>query len=118
MKVLIVEDDIALREVLKIMLDCFEVIEADNGEDAVKIYERERPDLVLMDIVLPKKDGIEATREILKIDPNAKIIGITAFESKGDEILKAGAVAVIEKPITRKKLFDLIERICGKVESR
>ncbi len=117
MKVLIVEDDVALREVLRIMLGDFEVIEADNGEDAVRIYEKERPDIVFMDIVLPKKDGIEATKEILKIDPNAKIVGITAFESKGEEILKAGAIALLEKPITKSKLFELIERICGKVSS-
>lgn len=117
MKVLIVEDDIALREVLRIMLGDFEVIEADNGEDAVRIYEKERPDIVFMDIVLPKKDGIEATKEILKIDPNAKIVGITAFESKGEEMLKAGAIALLEKPITKSKLFELIERICGKVSS-
>ncbi len=117
MKVLIVDDDIAMREILKIMLKDFEVLEADNGEDAVRIYEKERPDIVFMDIVLPKKDGVEATKEILRIDPNAKIVGITAFESRGEEILKAGAVALLEKPITRNKLFELIERICGKVAS-
>jgi len=118
MKILIVDDDIAIREILKIMLDGFEVIEADNGEDAVRIYKEIRPDIVFLDIVLPKMDGIEVTREILKIDPNAKIVGITAFESKGEEMLKAGAVALLEKPITKSKLFELIERVCGKALSR
>jgi len=70
-----------------------------------------------MDIILPKKDNIEATKEILKLDPNAKVVGITAFESKGEEMLKAGAVALLEKPITKSKLFDLIERVCEKALS-
>ena len=117
MKILIVEDDVAVREILKIMLDGFEVLEADNGEDAVRIYLKERPDIVFMDIVLPKMDGVEATREILRHDPKAKIVGITAFESRGEEILKAGAVALLEKPITKSKLYELIEKVCGKVVS-
>lgn len=70
-----------------------------------------------MDIILPKKDNIEATKEILKLDPNAKVVGITAFESKREEMLKAGAVALLEKPITKSKLFDLIERVCEKALS-
>ena len=114
MKVLIVDDDIAIREILKIMLNDFEVIEASDGERAVELYKKEKPDIVFMDVVLPKKDGIQATKEILKIDPNAKIVGISAFESKGEEMLKAGAIALLEKPITRKKLHELIERLCGK----
>ncbi len=114
MKVLIVDDDIAIREILKIMLNDFEVIEASDGESAVELYKKERPDIVFMDILLPKKDGIQATKEILEIDPNAKIVGITAFESKGEEILKAGAIALLEKPITKRKLIELIEKICGK----
>ncbi len=114
MKVLIVDDDVAIREILKIMLDGFDVIEASDGESAVKLYKKEKPDIVFMDVVLPKKDGIQATKEILKIDPNAKIVGITAFASKGEEMLKAGAIALLEKPITRRKILELIDKICGK----
>lgn len=110
--ILIVDDDIALLEALELMLKGkYEVVKATNGKEAVKIYANIRPDLVLTDVVMPEMDGIEATEEILRIDPNAKIIGITAYYlSKEKDLLKAGAKEVLEKPFTRKKLIEIIEK--------
>jgi len=110
--ILIVDDDLALLEALELMLkDKYEVVKATNGKEAVKLYSTIKPDLVLTDIVMPEMDGIEATQEILKIDPNAKIIGITAYYmSKEQDLIKAGAREVIEKPFTRKKLIEIIEK--------
>ncbi|MEM2727189.1 MAG: response regulator [Archaeoglobaceae archaeon] len=110
--VLIVEDDVAVLEVLQMMLsENYNVILARNGKDAINSYKMYKPDIVLMDIVLPVIDGIEATKEIKKKYPNAKIIGITAFAiQKGKDLLKAGALEIIEKPFTRKKLIDTIEK--------
>jgi len=66
---------------------------------------------VLMDVMMPVMDGVEATKEIKKIDPQAKIIGLTAYAKKrGKELLEAGAVEVIEKPFTRKQLIEAIEK--------
>ncbi len=83
---------------------------ATNGREAIRMYNMFKPDLVLMDIVMPEIDGIEATKEILKTDPNAKIIGVTAYAAhRGEELLKAGALEIIEKPFTKSKLIEKIE---------
>jgi two-component system response regulator/two-component system chemotaxis response regulator CheY len=110
-KVLVVEDDAAIIEILKLMLSDYEVMVATNGKSAVNAYKQLNPDLVLMDIVMPEMDGVEATKEILKIDPNAKILAITAYAGRrGKEILEAGALEIIEKPFRRKELIERIEK--------
>jgi YesN/AraC family two-component response regulator len=70
-----------MREILKIMLRDYKIIEASNGKEAVELYKKEKPDLVLMDIMMPVMSGIDAVKEIKKIDPNAKIVAITAYAS-------------------------------------
>ena len=63
-----------------------------------------------MDVMMPVMDGVEATKEIKKIDPQAKIIGLTAYARKeGRELIEAGALEDIEKPFTRKQLIEVIE---------
>ncbi len=114
-RVMVVDDEIAMREILKIMLKDYEIIEATNGREAVALYAKEKPDIVLMDIMMPIMNGIEATREIKKIDPKAKIIAITAYAStKGDKILEAGADYILRKPFTRKEVVRVIEEILSK----
>lgn len=109
-RILIVDDDESIREIVKIMLKEYEVIEASNGLEGVKIYESVKPNVVLMDISMPGMDGVEATKRILEIDPNATIIGLTAFaRSRGKELLEVGAKGIIEKPFTRKSLKEFIE---------
>lgn len=110
-RILVVEDDLAVLEALKLMLEeYYEVLVAVNGIEAVKLYEKFKPDIVLMDIAMPDMDGVEATKEILKKDPNAVILCVTAFAAhRGKEILEAGAKEIIEKPFTRKKLIERIE---------
>ncbi|RLI74936.1 response regulator [Archaeoglobales archaeon] len=111
MKVLIVEDDIALLEALKLMLSNFDVEIAVNGKDAIEKYKSFKPDIVLMDIVMPEISGIEATREILKMDGNAKVLAITAFaKHKGKEMLEAGALEIIEKPFSKSELIERIKK--------
>jgi len=110
-RLLIVDDDDSIREIVKIMLKDYDVIEASDGEEAVRIYKMFKPELVLMDISMPRKDGVEATKEIINFDPNAKIVGLTAFaRSRGKEMLENGALEVLEKPFTRKMLKELIEK--------
>ncbi len=110
-RILVVEDDFAVLEALKLMLEeYYEVIVAVNGTEAVKLYESLKPDIVLMDIAMPEMDGVQATKEILKKDPNATIICVTAFATqRGKDILDAGAREIIEKPFTRKRLLEKIE---------
>ncbi|WP_456329920.1 response regulator [Archaeoglobus sp.] len=114
-RLLIVDDDDSIREIVKIMLKDYDVIEASDGEEAVRIYKMFKPELVLMDISMPGKDGVEATKEILNFDPNARIVGLTAFaRSRGKEMLENGALEVLEKPFTRKTLKELIEKYVTK----
>ncbi|MBO8183284.1 MAG: response regulator [Archaeoglobus sp.] len=112
-KVLIVDDDDILRRIYKAMLSGeFEVIEAKNGKEGVEAYLANFPDVVLMDVVMPIMDGIEATKEILKINPDAIVIGVTAYApEKGTKMLEAGAKDVIPKPIKREEFIEKIRKI-------
>jgi len=111
-RITVVEDDAAVLETVQVMLgDRYEIIPATNGEEAVRKYKMFKPEVVLMDVMMPVMDGVEATKEIKKIDPQAKIIGLTAYaRKKGKELLEAGALEVIEKPFTRKQLIEVIEK--------
>ncbi|WP_202318796.1 response regulator [Archaeoglobus neptunius] len=111
-RVMVVEDDAAVLEAIQLMLgDRYSIITATNGKEAVRLYKAFKPDVVLMDIAMPVMDGVEATKEILKFDPEAKIVGITAYAKKrGRELLESGALEIIEKPFTRKKILETIEK--------
>ena len=94
--VLIVDDSRTSRRFLRNMLTeaGYEVVaEAVDGEDGMKKYEEFKPDIVTMDITMPKLDGIDAVSEILKINPAAKIVMVTAAGQKTniEEALKRGA---------------------------
>ncbi|AIY89872.1 response regulator [Geoglobus acetivorans] len=110
--VLVVEDDDAVLEVIKAMLgDRYSVLEARDGKEAVEKYRVFRPNIVLMDVVMPEMDGVEATREIKRMDPNAKIIGVTAYaKQRAKDLLEAGALEVVEKPFSKSTLVSTIEK--------
>lgn len=109
-KILIVEDNQDNRELLIKILKVkgFRIIEAVDGEDALQKVSIERPDLILMDISIPKIDGYEVTRR-LKNQPDFQdipIIALTAHAMKGDreKALKAGCDGYITKPINIREL--------------
>ena len=110
-RILVVEDDAGLAEILCRMLDGYDVALATDGDSAVKAYLKFRPALVLMDIVMPNMGGKEATKKILELDPDAKIIGVTAFGRRwGRELLEAGALEIVNKPFRRRDLIEIIEK--------
>ncbi|MCS7130237.1 MAG: response regulator [Archaeoglobaceae archaeon] len=112
MKILIVEDDLGMVELLSKVLSKHDLKIARDGREAIIKFEQEKPDLVLMDIELPYMDGVSATREIRKIDPNAKIIAVTAFGvQRGKEIMREGAMDVIVKPFKVKDLLSRIDKV-------
>ncbi|HTV04070.1 MAG TPA: response regulator transcription factor [Acidobacteriaceae bacterium] len=91
MTVLIVEDNDGIRRLLRRAL--FEtasiVLECRDGADALDAYTRHRPDVVLMDVRMPRLDGLTATRQIRQFDPSAKIVIVTDYD---DDDLRAAAV--------------------------
>ena len=102
-KVLVVDDHPIVRRGLiteiNLDLEMFVVGEAVDGLEAVSQYQALKPDVILMDIVMPNLDGIMATRQILKTDPEARILILTSYidESKILEAVKAGAMGYVYK---------------------
>jgi two-component system response regulator DegU len=90
MTVLIVEDNAGIRRLLRrTLLDSASAVwECFDGADALAIYENHRPDVVLMDIRMPRMDGLTATKQIREFDPSARIVIVTDYE---DEDLRAAA---------------------------
>lgn len=102
-QLLVVDDSAFMRSYLKrLLIDSdFEVMaEARSGEEAIAIYERYQPDLVILDITLPKMDGIETLRKIVQLDPQAKVVMCSSLGQKYliEKALKIGAKDFIVKP--------------------
>ncbi|MFH1767842.1 MAG: response regulator [Candidatus Omnitrophota bacterium] len=120
-RVLVVDDALFMRKMLSDILkkEGFEIVaEADNGKDAVAKYKELKPDLVTMDIVMPKMeeiDGIAAVREIVKIDSQAKIIMVSAMGQHAlvVEAIQAGAKDFIVKPFQPSRVVEAIKRVLG-----
>ena len=86
--------------------------EAENGRACIDAYSRLRPDVVLMDITMPDMDGITATKEIMKLDPNAVIIMVSAMgvPEKVFEAIAAGAKDFVVKPYNEQKVLACIAK--------
>ena len=113
-KILVCDDSILARKSMTAMLNSFgyeNIIEVSNGEDAVNKYKEEKPDIVFLDIVMPVKDGITATREIIEFNPEARIIVISSVGTQTHlrEVIKAGAKDFIQKPVDADLLKQVLE---------
>jgi len=115
--ILYIEDNEVNRRLVQdlLRLTSYKLLEAVDGESGVAMARQERPDLILMDVQLPKISGIEATRT-LRGEPataNTPIIAITSFALAGDEqtALEAGATACLAKPYSPLDLLQLIRRL-------
>jgi len=113
-KVLIIEDDSEIREIERdYLVDAgFTVVEAEDGDEALPVFREENPDLVLLDLNLPYKDGTEVCKEIRNIS-GAPIIMVTARTKEIDELLglELGADDYIAKPFSPKVLFSRIKAV-------
>lgn len=114
-KILIVDDAEFLRVRISKMLigDGFEVAEAENGLRAVEVYKEIRPDLVLMDVTMPEMDGLSALKEIRGIDPDARVIMLTALgqESVVLDAIKSGARDFVVKPFEQERVLSAIKKL-------
>ena len=115
-KVMIVDDAAFMRVSIRNILlkNGFEVVcEAENGAVAVQKYAEARPDLVTMDITMPEKSGLDALREIRSIDPNARIVMVSALgqEAMVREAVLNGAKGFIVKPYKEEIIVDTLRRL-------
>jgi chemotaxis response regulator CheB len=113
-RVLVVDDDDSFAEAVKALLEADGRLQiagrARNGREGVDLAEALRPDVVLMDIVLPVMDGVEATREIARRQPTIPVIGITglAYEDRAREVRNAGAVDFVDKGGLGPDLIEIV----------
>lgn len=113
LKFLVCDDSIISRKKIKDCLNSLgavEVYEAGDGEQAVSLYEEHMPELVFMDIIMPKKEGITALEEIMQINPRAKVVmassvGTQAYLTKAIEL---GANTFLQKPIEPSQVVKIV----------
>ena len=115
-KILIVDDAKFMRVTLSNILKKanHEIVgEGTNGNEAVELYRKLKPDLVTMDITMPEKNGIEAVREIRREFPDAKIIMCSAMGQQRMvlEAIEAGAKDFVIKPFDENRVLDAIDRV-------
>ncbi len=109
-RVLIADDAVFFRTALKDILSsgCFEVVaEASNGIEAVTLTKAHEPDIVILDVVMPGKTGLEAAREIAKMNLGLKIVMCSSlgYEPVVNDAMKSGACAYITKPLNREAVL-------------
>ncbi len=115
-RVLIVDDAAFMRMLLKDIISKggYEVVgEASNGAEAVEKYKEVKPDIVTMDITMPDMNGIEATKKIMEIDPNANIIMCSAMgqQMMVVEAIQAGAKDFIVKPFQQGRVVEALSKV-------
>lgn len=117
-KILVIEDDKSFRNVLVQMLDKagFEVSQAGDGNQAIELCRQIQPDVVLTDIIMPDKEGLETIQELLALCPNMRIIAMSGGGRIGpDSYLplakKLGAKATLQKPFMRDDLLSAIAEV-------
>ena len=115
-RVLIVDDNSLVRQTLTQMLVAYSEIEvvgeASTGDEALSCVETLQPNIVIMDIRMPRMDGVAATREINQRYPQVKVIGLTEYADgyHADALKKAGALAVYHKSKATEELYRAIKR--------
>ena len=115
-RVMVADDSDAIRMVLQDILSIGKheiVAEATNGAETVERFSQTNPDVLLLDLAMPKKDGLTVVKEIMTTYPKAKIILITASDNQNviNECLEAGASAFISKPFDFDHVLKLIDEI-------
>lgn len=117
-KILIVDDAAFMRAMLKDILTHggYDVIgEAAHGGEGVELYQKLKPDLVTMDITMPQVDGITAVKQIIALDPKAKVIMCSAMGQQAMviESIQAGARDFIVKPFQPQRVLEAVKKLVG-----
>lgn len=117
-KVLIVDDSaLVAKQLTKILADSGEfepVGHAQNGLEGIRQFTSLKPDAVLMDLVMPEMDGLQAIRSIMSLDKNARIVVISSAGGVGEKVVEAlrfGARSVISKPFDAQKVIEVLKSL-------
>ena len=115
-RILIVDDEQFFRQVLRAVLEKigFTVVgEAATGDEALQQYRALRPHIVIMDIYMPEKNGIDATKDLVALDPNARVLVASAsdFDSDIQAAYNAGAKGNLMKPFVPKEIYETIRKV-------
>ncbi|MDM8522256.1 response regulator [Desulfococcaceae bacterium HSG8] len=117
--ILVIDDDPQIREVLKKLLETsgYDVVAAADGGEGVKLFYEKSPDLIITDIIMPEKEGIEIIRDLKKKNPEIKIIAMSGGGKYVDSDMcltvakKLGAKYVFSKPVKKKELIEAIREL-------
>ncbi len=117
-RLLVVDDALFMRKLIcGVAAEAgWEVVgEAGNGLEALDLYDRLRPDLVTMDLVMPEMGGLEALRQIRAEDPDARVVVVTALDQKQAlmDSIREGAIDFIVKPFERQRVLNLLAKLGG-----
>ncbi len=120
MKTIMVVDDSAFtRSIHKGIVEALghQVVEADNGRQAITLFKEEKPDLVLIDLLMPDIDGMDAAREILALDQDARIVICSTDKQayRRKEAKEIGVVDFVAKPVDPQALTRVIKEFCDTV---
>jgi len=116
MRILIADDSMMVRRILEKFASQLKLEvagSASNGREAVKMFEELKPDVVSLDITMPEMDGLAAMQKILGMDPLAKIVIISAVNSKDTivQAMNAGAKAYVVKPFDEAKILETFNKV-------
>ena len=112
---LVVDDNVGVKDVFVELLyfSGINVIgQGSNGKEAVELYKKLSPDIVFMDVMMPKYDGFYGLEKIREHDPDARVVLVTASISVEIDVDGCNATAVISKPIDMKKVMSVISKTC------
>lgn len=120
-RILVVDDAAFMRMMIKNILskNGYEIVgEAENGQVAIELYKKLKPDLVTMDITMPEMNGIDGVKAIREFDPNANIIMCSAMGQQAMvmEAIQAGAKDFIVKPFQQDRILQAIGRVLARAE--
>lgn len=118
MKILVVDDSVFARTLIIDMLKknkYTSIIEASSGMEAIEKYTIEKPDIVLLDLIMENINGVEVVEKLISLDKNAKIIVISAVGQERilKHVMTGGAKAYLIKPVDEKRLILTIKKITG-----
>ena len=118
-KLLLVDASGLARRSLRAMLESggFEVVEAEDGMTAIERYFLERPDVVMLDLVMKGMYGLEVLTKLRELDPTARVIVVSADIQRSSHQLveEAGAIAFLSKPVDREQLLNVVQSVLGTV---